>query len=421
MSSRVGSSFGVLPSAINYSQEQLLSHLSKSSASQQHQDVSKGVSSNGRAMLGDLTNNGQQRPVAGERKALSALNAGQASFGFPQPVKAQQQPSFHQPSIPLAAFSDPRIIDGASVRSSGDLRKKAWIDVDSLNHEDPQAVSHYAGAIFEYLREAELMRRAIPDYLDSQPEINSKMRSILVDWLVEVSEEYRMVPDTLYYAVNFLDRVLTLQRVSRSQLQLVGITCMWIAAKYEEIYPPNVSEFSYITDNTYSREQLVAMEEEVLRQLKYELTVPTAKTFLRRLLQVCSPDDQLHFVSNYLTEISLMEATMLHFLPSEIAAAAVYLGNLILARAPWSPTLEHYSYYTPAQIAECVEALATLHIQVNSRAQGGELTALYDKYSHSKFLSVSRVSPLPLPVVNQHLSMIMGGSSASGASGIHRS
>ncbi|KAG2498047.1 hypothetical protein HYH03_003808 [Edaphochlamys debaryana] len=260
------------------------------------------------------------------------------------------------------------------------------------------------------------MRRPTAEYLSQQPEINSKMRSILVDWLVEVSEEYRMVPDTLYYAVSFLDRVLSVQRVSRSQLQLVGITCMWIAAKYEEIYPPNVGEFSYITDNTYSREQLVQMEEEVLKKLKYELTVPTAKTFLRRLLQVCNPDDQLHFVSNYLTEISLMEASMLTFLPSEIAAASVYLANLILAREPWSPNLEHYSYYTPAQIADCVEALAELHIQVNSRAQGGELTALYDKYSHSKFLGVSRVSPLPLSVVSKHLAMILAENSASGLS-----
>lgn len=132
----------------------------------------------------------------------------------------------------------------------------------------------------------QLLRRPIPDYIDSQIEINAKMRAILVDWLVDVSEEYHMVTDTLYYSVNFLDRVLSVQRVSRSQLQLVGITCMWIAAKYEEIYPPNVGEFSYITDNTYSREQLVAMEEEVLKKLKYELTVPTAKTFLRRMLQV---------------------------------------------------------------------------------------------------------------------------------------
>ena len=133
---------------------------------------------------------------------------------------------------------------------------------------------------------AQLLRRPDSNYLSTQPEINAKMRAILVDWLVEVAEEYKLCADTLYLAVGYLDRLLTVHRVPRAQLQLVGISCMWVAAKYEEIYPPNVSEFSYITDNTYSKEQLVAMEEEVLKKLKYELTVPTAKTFLRRLLQV---------------------------------------------------------------------------------------------------------------------------------------
>lgn len=131
----------------------------------------------------------------------------------------------------------------------------------------------------------QLTRRANANYLDIQTEINVKMRSILIDWLVEVAEEYKLCADTLYLSVNFLDRFLSVHKVQRAQLQLAGVTCMWLAAKFEEIYPPNVTEFAYITDNTYTREQLVAMEEQVLKKLKYELAVPTAKTFLRRLLQ----------------------------------------------------------------------------------------------------------------------------------------
>ena len=87
-------------------------------------------------------------------------------------------------------------------------------------------------------------------------------------------------------AVNYIDRFLSLQEVKRSQLQLVGVTCMWVAAKYEEIHPPKVAVFSYITANTYPKEEILQMEEMVLKKLNYELTVPTAKTFLQRLLQV---------------------------------------------------------------------------------------------------------------------------------------
>ena len=77
------------------------------------------------------------------------------------------------------------------------------------------------------------------------------MRGILIDWLVEVAEEYRLEAETLYLAVNYIDRFLSHVPVNRSKLQLVGVTCMLVAAKYEEIHPPAVAEFVYISDNTY--------------------------------------------------------------------------------------------------------------------------------------------------------------------------
>ena len=91
-----------------------------------------------------------------------------------------------------------------------------------------------------------------------QNDINSNMRGILVDWLVEVSEEYKLHTETLFLSINYIDRFLSRNNVQRGKLQLVGITCMLVAAKYEEIYPPSVEDFVYISDNAYSREQVIA-------------------------------------------------------------------------------------------------------------------------------------------------------------------
>ncbi len=93
-------------------------------------------------------------------------------------------------------------------------------------------------------------------YMRKQRDINHSMRAILIDWLVEVADEYRLHPQTLYVTVGFIDRFLSEMSVQRGKLQLVGVTCMLLAAKYEEIYPPAVDEFVYITDNTYTREQV---------------------------------------------------------------------------------------------------------------------------------------------------------------------
>lgn len=104
-----------------------------------------------------------------------------------------------------------------------------------------------------------------------QNDVNPNMRSILVDWLVEVAQEYNMQPDTLYLTVAYIDRFLSSVAVARHELQLVGIACMLVAAKYEEIYAPTVQDFVYITDHSYTAEQLLAMEHKVLETLQYEV------------------------------------------------------------------------------------------------------------------------------------------------------
>jgi len=85
-----------------------------------------------------------------------------------------------------------------------------------------------------------------------QTDINEKMRSILIDWLVEVQIKFKLLPETLYLTTNLIDRFLGLKKVSRDKLQLVGVACMLIATKYEEIYAPEVKDFVYISDNAYS-------------------------------------------------------------------------------------------------------------------------------------------------------------------------
>ena len=77
-----------------------------------------------------------------------------------------------------------------------------------------------------------------------------------MDWLVEVAEEYKLHTETLFLSVNYIDRFLSKNNVVRGKLQLVGITAMLIASKYEEIYPPSVEDFVYISDNAYTREQV---------------------------------------------------------------------------------------------------------------------------------------------------------------------
>ncbi|CAJ1973765.1 unnamed protein product [Sphenostylis stenocarpa] len=263
----------------------------------------------------------------------------------------------------------------------------AIVDIDS-ELKDPQIWSSYASDIYNIIRVTELKRKPLTNYMDKlQTDINPSMRGILVDWLVEVSEEYRLVPDALYLTVNLIDRYLSTTFIQKQRLQLLGVTCMLIASKYEEMCPPRVEDFCFITDNTYTKEQVVKMEREVLNVMNFQLSVPTIKTFLRRFIQAAqssykAPRVELEFLANYLAELALVEYRFFQFLPSIVAASAVFLGRWTLndSEHPWNPTLEHYTNYKASDLKTVVLALQDL--QLNSK--GCPLNAVRDKYKLQK-------------------------------------
>ncbi|KAG5244322.1 cyclin-A2 [Salix suchowensis] len=269
------------------------------------------------------------------------------------------------------------------------------VDID-LNIKDPQLCSLYAPRIYNNIRVKELDQRPSVDYMEKlQRDISPSMRGILIDWLVEVSEEYTLVPDTLYLTVNLIDRFLSQTYIEKQRLQLLGVTCMLIASKYEEIIPPRVEGFCFITDNTYTRGEVLKMESQVLNFLYFQLSVPTTKTFLRRFIHAAQasskvPCVELEFLANYLAELTLVEYSFLKFLPSLIAASAVFLARWTLNQSdhPWNSTLEHYSRYTASELRTTVLALENLQLNTN----GCCLNAIRDKYRQQKFKSVATLT-----------------------------
>ncbi|KAA3476794.1 cyclin-A2-2-like [Gossypium australe] len=287
--------------------------------------------------------------------------------------------------LPIQAFTMPFGHQSPKRKVEDDVCKKLRVskdvvDIDS-NLKDPRICSLYAPDIYNNIRVTELNRRPSTNYMEQvQRDITPSMRAILIDWLVEVSEEYKLVPDTLYLTVSLIDRFLSHNVIEKQRLQLVGVSCMLIASKYEEICAPRVEEFCFITDNTYT---------------SGELSVPTTKTFLRRFIQAAQatykdPCIELEFLANYLAELSLVEYNFLKFLPSLIAASAVFLARWTLNQSvhPWDPTLEHYTSYKASELKTTVLVLEDLQLNTN----GCSLNAIHDKYKQQKFKCVATMS-----------------------------
>lgn len=251
-------------------------------------------------------------------------------------------------------------------------------------------VEEYRADIYNYLREAETLHRPKPGYMKKQPDITYSMRSILIDWLVEVVQEYRLHNETLYLAVSYIDRFLSYMSVVRTKLQLVGAAAMFIAAKYEEIYPPDVREFVYITDDTYTKTQVIRMENLILRVLAFDLTAPTPLAFLMDFCTSNNLSVKIRYLAMYFCELSLLEADpYLQYLPSHLAASAVALARHTLHEEIWPDELELSTGYSLKNLKECVSHLnKTFCNAPNIRQQ-----AIQEKYRSSKYGHVSLLLP----------------------------
>jgi len=218
-------------------------------------------------------------------------------------------------------------------------------DLDAEDLDDPLMVAEYVGEIFEYLLQLQEQTMANPDYMSNQPDLEWQMRGILMDWLLEVHTRFRLLPETLFLAVNIIDRFLSAKIVQLDRLQLVGVTAMFIASKYEEVLSPHVSNFRHVADDGFTEEEILSAERFVLGALNYDLSYPNPMNFLRRISKADNYDVQTRTLGKYLLEISCLDHRFIGHPPHRIAASAMYLARMVLDRGAWVSLVDSMFMY----------------------------------------------------------------------------
>lgn len=257
-------------------------------------------------------------------------------------------------------------------------------DIDARDADDPLAVTDFVEDMYEHFRIKEKTTSAKPTYMERQSSINPRMRSILIDWLVDVHLKFHLIPETLYLTVNIIDRYLEKADTPRNQLQLVGITALLLASKYEEIYPPQVADIVSICDHAFTDREVLQMEVNILRALEYKITIPSAHCFLVRYLKAAHGNKRIVHLSSYILDNTLLNYELLEFKPSELASAAVMIARKECERHNWSPTLLRYTNYFEEDIIPVARAVIKA---MDNRAS--HLDAVERKYSRDRFGSIA--------------------------------
>ncbi|KAM8898170.1 G2/mitotic-specific cyclin-B3 [Spinachia spinachia] len=272
-------------------------------------------------------------------------------------------------------------------------RVPAEFDIDSESSEDCYMCPEYAKDIFDYLKRRE-EKFVLCDYMPTQPSLNPEMRAILIDWLVEVQENFELYHETLYLAVKMTDHYLARTPVDRELLQLVGSTTMLIASKFEERSPPCVDDFLYICDDAYRREEIISMEANILQSLRFDISIPIPYRFLRRYAKCVSAGMDTLTLARFFCEMSLMEMELVTERGSLLASACLLLALVTRDLGGWSPILQFHSGYQADELSPVVRKLH----RMLSAPPDDKLRAIRSKYSHRVFFEVAS-----LPLVSGDL------------------
>lgn len=266
-----------------------------------------------------------------------------------------------------------QIVD--ATRTAEDIEDEYW---------DTSMVAEYSDDIFHYMKEQEI--KMLPDahYMDNQAEIQWSMRSVLMDWLVQVHHRFSLLPETLFLCVNYIDRFLSCKIVSLGKLQLVGATAIFIAAKYEEINCPSVQEIVYMVDGGYTMDEILKAERFMLSMLQFELGWPGPMSFLRRISKADDYDLETRTLAKYFLEITIMDERFVGSPPSFLSAGAHCLARMMLRKGSWTPAHVHYSEYTYLQLLPLISLM--LECCENPRKHHA---AIYEKYSDKRFKRAS--------------------------------
>ncbi|CAK72279.1 unnamed protein product (macronuclear) [Paramecium tetraurelia] len=256
--------------------------------------------------------------------------------------------------------------------------------------KDPQFTPIYNQEIFQYLLSQEQKYLVNNNYMNEQqqPDLNARMRSILVDWLVDVHLKFKLRDETLYLTSYLIDRFLNIQKTTRQQLQLVGVASLFIACKYEEIYPPDLKDFVYITDNAYTKQDVLDMEGQILQTLGFSITQPSSYSFLQRFGRIAGLDTKNLFLAQYLLELSIVDIKFMNYKPSFLTSAAIYLVHKI-RKTPqsWNEEMQSTTGYNEQELRFCAKEMC-LVLQSSDKSN---LQAVRKKFAQPKYLEVSRI------------------------------
>ena len=302
-------------------------------------------------------------------------------------IKEEKENDITQTRKTMINFNDPNAITKGAVNKNKNKEEK--IEIKDYFHA---LVDDYGDDIFKYLKKNEKIN--VCDYsnkdifkLQDKKYYNEKNRSIIYHWLVKNNHKWKLKDDTIYMAMNIMDRYVSKYKSKNLEFQLIAISSYLIASKYEDIYPPYIDELSQICNYIYSNDDIIKKEYEILSGLNFDVLYNSSYKFLTFLHSVVDNQNmKLLYLAQFILEISLDNLDILEYSQSERALAALLVSKKILGiKITWN-NLRMYYDYDENKIKTVQKKMIPL---LNKVMKSKNKNAIFEKFESSKYKSVS--------------------------------
>ena len=269
-----------------------------------------------------------------------------------------------------------------------------YFDIRKVNNS--QIPKEYINIIYyNLLKEEQKGISPMPDYtcLSRQPEINDKIRGILVDWLIDVHYKLHFTDETLFITISIIDRFLSVSEIKRVKFQLLGITALMIACKHEEIDLLKINDFIYLTDNAYKKNEVIKMEEELLDKLNFSFVYPSPIKLFEYLSLHFGFNKTQHLMGKFLMENFLLDIKNVKYSPSIISCACIYIVMKFCKLRNYKDSYNDKFFnidpnnkqYSEHDVKECAKDICHLVDHINKN----NFLSCYKKYSKPEQENVS--------------------------------
>ena len=264
-------------------------------------------------------------------------------------------------------------------------------ELEQINN--PQYCIEYSKEIFSFLKSNEKLNMPIYKNINlNKTEISEKSRKILIDWIISVHAKFNLLPNTLFLTINLIDRIIEKNVAYINSFQLLGTTALHIAAKYEEIYPPEINDYIFISNKAFSKEDVIEMENFILDKLNFDILCISPYVFLDRLYFISRENNiDVYYLSSMFIEFTFLSIEIMKNKQSLIAASMFYLALKFIypkKNKVWNNKLQIHTGYKEHKIKSVIKDFI-IFFKGNIRDKKNKINSLFIKYNHDKFGNVS--------------------------------